>query len=889
MRLEQWIYTIPLRLRALFQRNRLTAELDEEIRDHLDRQIEFNLAGGMSPEEARITALRKLGNAALLRDQTRATWNWNGLEQFMHDLRIGIRTLSRTPGFSIIAIVVMALCIGAATSLFTVVRSVLLRPLHFRDPAWLVMVYEHFRGGELSYHPVAPADFYDWRSKTHGFEDMAIMRPAEYNLTGVRNELPESVGAEAGSSNLFSLLGVQPALGRDFTEADDQRGSAVVTLTSSLFEKRFAGDAKIVGGQIHLDGKPYTVVGVLPSWFTYPNAGVQLWVPYKADASAEMLQHHDWHGSQVVARLRPDVSLTSAIAQVGAIQYQNHLQYPHDPVAEDVVSRSLNEDLAGDVKKPLTLMLSAVGCMLLIGCLNVANLLVARGATRQKEVAIRSALGAQRATLIREQMAESVLICAAGGAGGMLLSLGATKWLAKTWKDLPTAQSIHVDGAVIAFACALMFAAALIAGLLPALSTTGRSMLKALQTSVRTGSSSVSRTALRKSLLTAEIGITVVLLVAAGLLLKSFMQLRAANVGCVVDNTLTLQYNLPGNKYDTPEKRNAFNEALLARVRAMPGVRGAALGTTVPGTGYWGTDEFTVKGHPPLKPDEHLPDAMTRWVDPGYFSALGIPLVSGRFFSSDERVARSYKVIVSRQLAQQYFAGEDPIGKHLHIPGRAHDGAPNLVDWEIVGVVGDILYQVGKEPKATIYFPILEGRSGATLVVHTATDPLQFSVPLQKQIASLDPELPVSDVLTMNQIIGASLVNASLSATLVLAFAILSLILVSVGLYGVLSYLTTQRTSELGIRMALGAQRDQLLQLMLMDGLRPALFGLGLGLVVSFAATRIFRSMLFGTKPLDPVVLSGVIATLLAVAVLACLAPAWRASRLDPMKALRTE
>jgi putative ABC transport system permease protein len=321
----------------------------------------------------------------------------------------------------------------------------------------------------------------------------------------------------------------------------------------------------------------------------------------------------------------------------------------------------------------------------------------------------------------------------------------------------------------------------------------------------------------------------------------------------------------------------------------MPGIRGAALGTTVPGTGYWGTDEFTVKEHPPLNTGEHLPDALTRWVDPGYFSALGIPLVNGRFFTSHERGERSYKVIVSRQLVQQYFRGEDPVGKHLHIPGRAHYGAPNLMDWEIVGVVGDILYQVGKEPKASIYFPILEGRGGGTLAVHTATDPMQFSVPLQKQIASLDPELPISNVLTMNEIIGASLVNANLSATLVLAFAILSLILASVGLYGVLSYLTTQRTSELGIRVALGAQRDQLLQLMLMDGLRPALFGLGLGLVMSFAATRILQSMLFGTKPLDPVVLSGVVATLLAVAVLACLAPAWRASRLDPMKALRTE
>src|SRR5580704_16565957 len=488
------------------------ADVERELRSDLQLEEQEQREDGVPPEEARYAALRSFGNPTLISEQTRAVWSWNALENFLRDVRISVRTLSRSPGFSLLAVLVMALCIGAATSLFTVVRSVLLRPLPFRDPERLVVVYEHFRGalgarpgGEFSYHPVAPADFYDWRSKTHGFEDMAIMRYAGYNLTGVRNESPESVPAAAGSSNLFSLLGVQPALGRDFTEADDRRGSAVVMLTWSVFERRFAGDAKIVGGQIHLDGKLYTVAGVLPSWFTYPDAGIQLWVPYKADASPEMLQHHDWHGSKVVARLRPDVSLGGAIAQVGAVQYQLHLQYPHDAVAEDVAPRSLNEDLAGDVKKPLTLMLSAVGCMLLIGCLNVANLLVARGAARQKEVAIRSALGARRATLIREQMAESVLICAAGGVGGILLSLGATEWLAKTWKDLPTAQSIRVDGAVIAFACALMFAAAVIAGLLPALSTTGKSMLKALQTSVRTGSSSVSRTALRKSMLTAEI------------------------------------------------------------------------------------------------------------------------------------------------------------------------------------------------------------------------------------------------------------------------------------------------------------------------------------------------------------------------------------------------
>jgi len=826
-----------------------------------------------------------------------ALWTQNSpplLSSIVRDVKYAFRTLSRTPGFSFMAVAIMALCMGAAISLFTIMRSVLLRPLPFRDPGQLVMLYEHHRGAEantpdFTYNPVAAANFYDWRSKTHGFEDMAVMRYTGYNLTGERSDLPESVNAVAASWNLFQLLGVQPKLGRAFTQSEDRPGSTVVMLTWSVFQRRFAGDPAIVGRQIHLDGRPFTVVGVLPSWFTYPDASIQLWVPYKADATLELLQHHDWHQSQVVARLRPDVSLASALAQVGAVQYQLHLQYPHDPVNEDVASRSLNEDLAGNVKKPLSLMMAAVGCMLLIGCLNVANLLVARGAARQKEVAIRSALGAQRATLIREQFTESVLICAAGSLGGILLSVSATRWFVHAWRDLPTAQGIYIDGPVIAFACALMFAAALVAGLLPAFSTTGKTMTKALQTSARTGAGSVSRTVLRKSLLTVEIAITVVLLVAAGLLLKSFLRLRSTDVGCVTKNMLTLKFSLPEKKYDTPEKMNAFNEALLERVRAIPGVRAAALGNTLPGAGYWGDFVFTVKEHPPLMPGENRPEALMRWADPGYFSALGIPLVSGRFFTNDERGARAYKVIVSRQLVREYFHGDNPIGKHLHVPAHFHTGAPDKVDYEIVGVVGDTLYQVGKEPKATMYFPLLEGINSEMLAVRTESDPLRFSVSVQKQFASLDPELPVSDIRTMDQVIGESLVNANLSATLVLAFAILSLLLASVGLYGVLSYLAAQRTTELGIRIALGAQRDQILQLMLVDGLRPALFGLGLGLALSVVATQILQSMLFATKPLDPIVLSGVIATLLAVAVLACLAPAWRASRLDPMQALRSE
>ena len=529
----------------------------------------------------------------------------------------------------------------------------------------------------------------------------------------------------------------------------------------------------------------------------------------------------------------------------------------------------------------------AVGCMLLIGCLNVANLLVARGAARQKEVAIRGALGAQRLILVREQLTESLLICFVGGASGVLLSLAATRWLAHAWKDLPSAQGIHVDGVVLGFACALVFATALLAGLLPAISSTGKAVFAALQASSRTTGGSLSRTALRKTLLTVEIAVTVVLLIAAGLLLKSFVRLRSTDVGCVTDNVLTMSYSLPKEKYDKPEKVNAFNESLLARLRVLPGVRAVALGSTLPGNSWGGDDVFTIPEHPPIKPGAELPDALNRLADPGYFTALGIPLLQGRFFTMQDRDDRANKVIISYQLARQYFPGESPIGRHMVVSSRDKAG------YEIVGVVGDTLWQIGQPTKATMYFPLFSGNSrnsfGFSLAVRTVSDPLAMSIPVQKQIAGVDSQLPVSDVLTFAQVIGDSIGSASFSATLVLAFAALSLLLASVGLYGVLSYLMTQRMTEIGIRIALGAQREQVLRLALADGLRPAILGLVFGLAASAAAVRLIQSMLYQTEPSDPAVFALVAATLLTVAAVACLVPAWRASRLDPMQALRTE
>jgi len=865
------------------------ADLQRELRSDLDLEEEEQRENGLSLEEARYHALRAFGNATLIREQTRAVWSWSTLENLLRDLKISVRSLRRSPGFSVIAILVMALCIGATTSLFTVMRSVLLRPLPFRNPDRLVMIYEHFRdpsknAQQFNYNSVAPADYYDWRAQTHGFEDMAAWRWWQYNLTGEHGELPELVMARAGSWNLFPLLGVQAAIGRTFTESEDRTDGTAVMLTWNIFERRFGEDASIVGKQIHLDGKPYTVVGVLPRWFTYPDAKVQIWVPYASGMSPEMRGYHDHHFSYVVARLRPEVSLANALSQVSAVQYRLHMQYLNDPVAEDVVSRTLSQDLAKDVTKPLIVLLGAVACMLLIGCLNVANLLVARSAARQKEISIRSALGAQRATLIRAQLMESLLVSIAGGAAGVMLSLAATRWLVNTWKDLPSAQSIHVDGVVMIFACGLVFVAALLAGLLPAISSTGKRAIGALQASARSGTGSQTRTSLRKSLLTIEITATVVLLISAGLLLKSFWRLRTTDVGCVTENVLTISYNLPAKKYDTPDKANAFNEGLLERVRTMPGVRAAGLGFLVPGAGPMGDDAFTIREHPAIPPGQELPVALYARADPGFFTTLQIPLLNGRFFTKDDRAGRPETVIVSRQLAQQYLPGENPLGKHLHV------GAVGDADYEIVGVVADTLYQVGKPSEATIYFPVFGGNPlGITLVVRTASDPLALSVPVQKQIAALDPEMPVRDVFTLRQIIERSLGNASLSASLVLTFAVLSLLLASVGLYGVLSYLTTQRTGEIGVRIALGAQRDQVMRLMLGDGMRPALYGLALGLAISAGAVRLVESMLYETQPLDPTIFSTVATTLLVVAALACMIPAWRASRINPMQALRNE
>jgi predicted permease len=861
-------------------------DLERELRSDLELEEEEQREGGISAEAAHYAALRAFGNPALIREQTRAVWSWTWLESLARDLRFSLRTLRRTPGFTIIAILVMALGIGANVALFTVVRGVLLKPLPFQDPDHLVMLYESgfHENDSPGYNVVAGGIYAEWKKQNQSFSNLALMQDLRVGLSGSGGQLPEKLKSAEFSWDMLRTLGVQPALGRDFVQADDSpSANGTVLLSWGLWKRRFGGDRAILNQTIYLDAVPYTVIGVMPAGFDCPDPATELWTPVYHDERPEMMAALDYHLFGVVGRLKPGVSTAQGVADLTVISRRIHNANLADPFVFSAANgRPLLEDMVGDIKKPLYLLLEATFCLLLIACLNVANLLVARAASRRKELAIRTALGGGWLRLMRERLMESLILSTAGGTLGLALAAAALEWLERTRVDMSRVESIHIDGVVATFTIGIVVLCALFSGLIAAFSAGDKRVLSALHEASRSSSGGSARATLRKVLLSLEVGLTVMLLIGAGLLLKSYERLRSADMGCITQGVLTMHLGLPDARYTTPAQRADFFDSLLQRVRALPGVDAAAFGTAVPGQGYSSDWGLTIVEHPPLPQGKGI-TAIYRWTDPKYFAALGIPILRGRTFDDGKRLGAANEVIVNQAFANQYFPGEDPIGKHVHVEFNHRTSV-------VVGVVGDTRYVIGEKPGPMQYFPLNAGvETVGTLVIRSSHNVEQYAMPVERIVSQMDHDLPVSDVLTMNQLLGKTVFDQSFNATLLTAFATLSLLLAAVGLFGVMSYIAAQRTTEIGIRIALGAKREQVMRKMLLDGMRPAVFGLVAGLAASLEAGRLMRDLLYEIKPLDPSVFAAVAATLLAVAAIACLIPAWRASRLDPMQALRSE
>jgi|SRR5579862_7228000 len=860
------------------------ADLERELRSDLELEEDEQREAGISEGDARYAALRAFGNPDLIREQTGAVWSWNWLESFARDLRFSLRALRRTPSFAVIAILVMALGIGANVALFTVVRGVLLKPLPFDDPDRLVMLYEAGlpENNTAGFNVVSGGIYAEWKNQNRSYSSLALAKEIRVGLSGSGGQLPEKLYSALFSSNMLRTLGVQPALGRDFTQADDSpAASGTVLLSWGLWKRRFGGDPAILNQTIDLDAVPYTVIAVMPAWFDFPDPSTQLWTTIYHDKPKDEMISFSNHQFRVVGRLKPGVNAAQGVADLSVISQRVHNAHLNEPfIFQSARSRPLLEHIVGEIKKPLFVLLEATCCLLLIACLNVANLLVARAAARRKELAIRTALGGGWLRLMRERLMESLLLSAAGGALGLLLAFAAVQWLMRTRQDMSRVESIHIDGVVAAFTVGVIVVCALFSGLIAAFTSSDKRILGTLHEASRSVSGGGARPTLRKVLLTLEVGLTVILLIGAGLLLKSYERLRSADMACLTQDVLTMHLGIPDARYPTPAQRANFYDTLLDRVRALPGVDAAGFATVVPGQGYHMDWTFTIVEHPPL-PQGAGQFALSRWADPKYFHAMGIPILRGRTFDASKRLDAANEVVISQSFASQYFPGEDPLGRHLRVRGK---------DAVIVGIVGDTRYEIGEPPKPVQYYPLDAGvETVGTLVIRSSHNPEQFALPVQRIVSEMDRDLSVSDVLTMNQLLGQSTLDQSFNAALLVAFATLSLVLAAVGLFGLMSYIAVQRTTEIGIRVALGAKREQVMRKMLLDGMRPALFGLVVGLAGSLEAGQLMRDLLYEIKPLDPAVYAVVAGTLLAVAALACLVPAWRASRLDPMPALRAE
>jgi putative ABC transport system permease protein len=806
------------------------------------------------------------------------------------DLHYGLRMLLRNPAFALVAVMTLALGIGANTAIFSVVNAVILRPLPYESPEQLVRVGgANLRTGRAM-GSFSPQDFYDWRERNTVFEQVAAYDGWSPGLTGTGE--PERIEAARVSASFFSILRVRPELGRAFLPGEDQPGNNMVAvLGHSLWQRRFGADPGIINQQITLNGASYTVVGVMPASFETPRftrsilAEPELWAPFAPNLN-------DWtRGGRAVdaavARLKPGVTLEQAEAELKAIARQLEEQYPKTNAGQSVSVASLHESLVGNSRTALLVLLVAVGFVLLIACANVANLLLARAAARQKEIAIRTALGAGRLRIIRQLLTESVLLAGLGGALGLLSALWTTDLLIAGATDaLPRLNDTAVDAHVLGFTLLVSLLTGIAFGIAPALQASRPDLNEMLKEGGRTSALGGARARVRSLLIVAEVAVSLVLLIGAGLLIRSFLRLQEVSPGFNPEHVLALEMFLPGTKYPEDYQHVAFYEEVLKRTRALPGVEAAGVVSVLPVSDNYDRIGFSVEGEPPPPPGEG-PDADRYMISSGYFQALAIPLQSGRQFTEQDGGADAQPVvIINETLARRYWQTSAlALGKRVRV---GDEGRP----WRtVVGIVGDVK-QYGLDTPSTmqVYLPHQQSPTQQmTLVVRAGGDPASQTAAVRKEIWAVDKDQPVYNIRTMEQVLAKSIAGRRFNMLLLGIFAGVALLLAAVGIYGVISYSVTQRTHEIGVRMALGARQRDIFKMILGQGMILTLVGTGCGLLAAFVLTRFLSSLLFGVSATDPLTYIAVSLPLIAVALLACYIPARKATRVDPMVALRYE
>jgi putative ABC transport system permease protein len=818
------------------------------------------------------------------------------MSSLLQDIRFALRQARSRPGFTLVVILVLALGLGANAAIFSVVNVVLLHTLPYPNPDRLVLLWERGVGAASGGPNVASMpNFLDWQAQSRSFEHMAAARQNEFNLGGDHGFAPERLEGAICSWSLFPALGVQPFLGRDFRPEEDRQGAERVAIISyGLWQRRFGGASDILQHSIRLDDQSYQVIGVMPRGFSYPRRGMEVWAPIQNVLSKDTLTNRGDHEFYVVARLLPGVAMEKARDELDSIQRGIWETNGKGLFGRGAAVSTLDEAMVENSQTTLRLLFGAVACVLLIGCVNVANLLLARGAQRQREVAIRAALGAGWGRLVRQLLTEALLLSTAGAAAGLLLASYLTSFLARRAAmlqgptDFETSGEIRLDIWVFLFTTAIALVVGLATGIVPALQAARADLTVRLKDNSRSTTASRGHARFRHALVAVEVALSLLLLVSAGLLLRSFLALRNVHPGVRTDHILTAGLSLPEARYAKREQVATFSHQLLDRLRAVPGVQSAGLVSCLPVGGYCGATAFWIEGRP-LPPGQFL-IALHRAASPDYFATAGIPMLRGRTFTDrdglgfDDQHMHTSAVVISQSMAHEFWPNEDPIGKRIYF------GDEKSPRFEVIGICGDVVISLDDHPRPTVYQPIFDGSwTDFYAVVRTAPAPQGMASVVRGEVNRLDASLPVFDVRTMQDVLQESAAQRQFTAGLVGCFALLALVLAAVGIYGVLYYIVAQRTNEIGIRVVLGASSAQVRRLILWQGMRPVLIGAVLGLVASVAATRYFESLLFGVHAGDPATFVWVTAVLLGVALFACSVPAIRATRVDPAVALRME